>query len=171
VGIKDLIGRVRLRWGHDVLLGLGLWVVIFPVFLGGALLASRLVYATLEPPLYPGQVGGRTLPLWGMIFSFASVVLWSATEETSYQGYVLPRLEVLARRPWKAIVLVGFWWALQHSFLPLVLEWRWVVFRFLAFLPGVLLLMLVYRRIRRLAPLIIAHWPMDILALLMTLKL
>jgi len=171
IGITHLIGRVRLRWGHDVWLGLGLWLVIFPVFMGGALLASQVVYGSFQPPVYPGQVGERSLPLWGVIFSFASIVLWSPTEETSYQGYVLPRLEVLTGRPWKAVLLVGLWWTLQHCFIPLLLDWRWIVFRFLGFLPGVLLLIVAYRRIRRVSPLIVAHWPMDLAGLLMTLRL
>jgi len=47
-------------------------------------------------------------------------------------------------------------------------DWRYLVFRFLTFLPGVLLLILMYMRTRRVAPLIIAHWPMDISAALMT---
>jgi hypothetical protein len=169
--ITDLFGRVRLRWGHDVLLGLGLWLAILPVFMLGAMLASELIYGSLQPPLYPGQVGERVLPLWAVIYSFASVVLWSATEEASYQGYVLPRLEALTGRPWRAVLLVGLWWACQHSFLPLILDWRWVIFRLLAFLPGVLLLIVAYRKIRRLTPLVVAHWPMDIAALLMTLRL
>jgi hypothetical protein len=32
----------------------------------------------------------------------------------------------------------------------------------LAFLPGVCVLLLLYARIRRLAPLAIGHWPMDV---------
>ena len=169
LGIAELFGRVRLRWGHDILLGLGLWLVIFPAFLLAAPLASVLVYGSLQPPAYPGLLLGRVLPTWAVIYSLVSIVLWSPTEETTYQGYVLPRLEVLTGRPWAAVLLVGFWWAVQHCFVPLILDWRYVVWRFLGFLPGVILLMVAYRRIRRLSPLIVAHWPMDIAAVLMTL--
>ncbi|PYX32599.1 MAG: hypothetical protein DMG77_03445 [Acidobacteria bacterium] len=75
-----------------------------------------------------------------------------------------------ARSRWIAISIVGFWWALQHSFLPLILDWKYVAWRFLAFLPGVVVFMLSYLKLRRLLPLIVAHWPMDILAILITLK-
>jgi len=51
---------------------------------------------------------------------------------------------------------------------PFVSDWRYLLFRFLAFLPGVLVMMFVYLRIRRLAPLIFAHWPMDIAVSIMT---
>jgi hypothetical protein len=43
-----------------------------------------------------------------------------------------------------AFLLVGFWWAAQHSFLRLVFDWRFMLWRFLAFLPGVLALMVLY---------------------------
>jgi membrane protease YdiL (CAAX protease family) len=40
----------------------------------------------------------------------------------------------------------------------------------LVFLPGVLVYMAIYLRTRRLAPLIIAHWMMDLTAVFMTLS-
>jgi len=81
---------------------------------------------------------------------------------------VLPRLQALTGRTWMAVGITGFWWAAQHCALPFFFDWRYLVFRFLAFLPGVLVAMLLYLRTRRLAPLIIAHWPMDIVAAIMT---
>ena len=42
--LRDLLGPVRLRGGHDVFLGLGLFVLIFPFFLGGIVLAQKLLY-------------------------------------------------------------------------------------------------------------------------------
>jgi len=65
---------------------------------------------------------------------------------------------------------VAFWWALQHSFIPFIVEWRYVIWRFLFFLPGVLVFLLIYVRIRRLPPLILAHWAMDLMAAIFTLK-
>ena len=40
----------------------------------------------------------------------------------------------------------------------------------MAFVPGVFATILVYLRTRRLAPLIVAHWMMDILGMLMTTR-
>jgi len=60
---------------------------------------------------------------------------------------------------------------LQHTVLPLVLEWRLCMFRFLQFLPLVLVMQLVYLRTRRLPRMIVMHWPMDLLAARMTLAL
>jgi hypothetical protein len=89
----------------------------------------------------------------------------------TYQAYVMPRLQALSGRTWVAFVIVGFWWAGQHAALSFIPDLRFIAFRFLAFLPGVLVMMAIYWRTRRLAPLIVAHWPMDILgSLMMTVR-
>jgi membrane protease YdiL (CAAX protease family) len=46
-----------------------------------------------------------------------------------------------------------------------------ILYRFLAFLPGVLVFLAVYLKTRKLAPLIVAHWMMDICGAVMTLSL
>jgi len=172
IRLRDLIGRLRLRWGRDLFLGAAMFVLVFPFFILGAASATRIVYGGGHPPSFEGLADARVLPLWGIIYSFSLWwLIWSPTEEMTYRGYALPRLEVLCRKPWLAYGIVSFWWALQHSFLPFIVDWRLVVWRFLAFLPGVVLLLLPSLKIRRLAPFIFAHWPMDILAAYMTLKL
>jgi hypothetical protein len=172
IAIRDLIGKVRLRWGRDILGGIGLFLLIFPVFVGGSFVSSLLIYGSWDPRRNLDLLGVRTLPLWGVVYSFA--VWWlisAATEETTYQGYVLPRVEALSGRLWVAVVIVVFWWTLQHCALPLVPDLKYLAFRFVAFLPGVTLLTLIYLRIRRLPPIIMAHWPMDLGAVIMTLTL
>ena len=171
IRLRDLIGRVRLRWGRDLFLGLGCYLLIFPFFGVAFPAASRLVYGAPRLPMYAGTLMERALPLWAVIYSFSVWwLIWSPTEEMTYQGYALPRFEVLCKNRWMAVGIVGFWWALQHSFFPFILDWRYVAWRFLAFLPGVVVSTLVYLRLRRLPPLILAHWPMDIVAVFYTLK-
>jgi membrane protease YdiL (CAAX protease family) len=170
IGIRGLIGKVNLRWGRDIFLGFGLFVLVFPVFMGGSFVSSLLVYGSWDPQRNLYLLGVRSLPLWGVVYSLA--VWWiisAATEETTYQAYALPRIRALSGRSWIAVVTVVFWWSLQHCALPFVPDWKYIVFRFVAFVPGVLLLTLIYMRTRRLPPLIVAHWPMDLGAVLMTL--
>jgi len=57
---------------------------------------------------------------------------------------------------------------LRAAALPFIPDWRYLLFRFLTFLPGVLILIMFYVRTRRVAPLIVAHWPIDIAAALIT---
>lgn len=171
IRLRDLIGRVRLRWGQDVLLGIGCLLLIFPVFAVAFPAASQIVYGASHPAMYPGLLSARILPLWGVIYSLSLFwLVWSTTEEMTYNGYALPRLEALCGNRWIALAIVGACWALQHSFIPFVLDWRYVVYRFISFLPGVIVFGLLYLRLRRLPPLVVAHWTMDISAILYTLQ-
>jgi hypothetical protein len=171
IRLRDLIGHVRLRWGRDVFLGIGLFVLVFPFFILGAASATRIVYGSGQPPSFAGLADRRVLPRWGIIYSFSLWwLIWSPTEEMTYRGYAFPRFEVPVRNRAAAIGLVSFWWTLQHVFLPFILDWKLVLWRFLTFLPGVVLLLLPSLKIRRLGPFVFAHWPMDIVAVFMTLK-
>ncbi|MFZ1138953.1 MAG: CPBP family glutamic-type intramembrane protease [Candidatus Sulfotelmatobacter sp.] len=171
IRLRDLIGRVRLRWGRDFFVGVGCLLLVLPFFALGFPAARWLIYGSTHPPTFAGMLSARVLPLWGVAYSLSAWwLVWSPTEEMTYNGYALPRIEVLSGGRWKAVAIVGFWWALQHSFLPFILDWQYVAGRFFAFLPGVVAFLLIYLRLRRLPPLILAHWAMDISAVFFTLQ-
>jgi hypothetical protein len=170
IRLRDLIGPVHMRRGHDLWLGLGFYLLIFPFFLGGGYFAQKVLYGSSGDSPLKYLVHPHPLPIWAIVYSLTLWwIIWSPTEETTYQAYVLPRLQALTGRTWIAVVIVGFFWTVQHCALPFVPDWRYILFRFLAFLPGILMLMLVYLRTRRLAPLIVSHWPMDIVAAMMNM--
>jgi membrane protease YdiL (CAAX protease family) len=166
--IRDLLGPLP-RW--LVPKGIACFLLIFPFFLLGGPLASWIVYHSWQAPIPAGEIFGRHLPLWGVLYSLLIWwPIWSVTEEFTYQGYLASRFAALSRHRWVPYCLVGFWWALQHSLLPFELNWRLILWRFLAFVPGTLVFLAVYLRTRRLAPLIVAHWMMDLSAAVMTLS-
>jgi uncharacterized protein len=161
--LRDLFGPIRLRRGRDVLLGFGYFFLIFPFFLVGGTLAHRLLYGTASADPGSYLVQPHFVPLWALVYSLSLWwMIWSPTEEMTYQGYALPRLQALSGKTWIAFAVVAFWWTGQHTALAFIPDFRFIAFRFLAFLPGVLVMMIIYWKTRRLAPLIIAHWPMDI---------
>lgn len=172
IRLRDLFGPIRLRYGRDVFVGIGYFLLIFPLFLIGGTVFHKLLYG-----LSPEDAGAyltqpHAMPLWAVVYSLSLWwIIWSPTEEATYQAYTLPRLRALTGRTWVAFSVVGFVWAFQHSLLPFVADWRFILFRTLAFAPGVLAMMAIYWRTRRLAPLIVAHWPMDIAGALMTMVL
>jgi hypothetical protein len=169
IRLRDLFGPIRMRRGHDLLLGLVYYLLVFPFFLGGNYVARILLYGSNVTTLNSYLVRSHTLPLWATVYSLTLWwMIWSPTEETTYQAYALPRLQALTGRTWIALLMVGFWWTAQHCALPFVPDGRFLLYRFLSFLPGLLIMMLLYLRTRRLAPLIIAHWPMDIAAAIIT---
>jgi uncharacterized protein len=164
IGFRDLIGTVRFRHAHDLWLGLGYYLLVFPVFLASGWLARKWLFASASD-LNRYLVHAHAAPLWAVLYGLSIWwILWSPTEEATYQAYCLPRLEVLTGRTWAAMLIVGFWWTAQHCALPFIPDWRYLAYRFVAFSPGVICLMLLYLRTRRLMPLIFAHWPMDIAA-------
>jgi hypothetical protein len=168
IRLRDLIGPMRLGFGNDIFLGLGYFALVFPLFLLGGVLFHKLLYgaSSVDPGAYVMQP--HPVPFWAVIYSVSLWwIVWSPTEEATYQAFALPRIRAITGRTWVAFVAVGFVWAFQHSLLPCVLDWRYIAFRTLAFAPGAFALMAIYWRTRRLAPLIVAHWPMDIAGALM----
>jgi hypothetical protein len=169
IRLRDLIGPIRMRWGRDILFGLGILALSIPLFIAGGYLAAWVAYGSIAKAPLEFLWQRHTLPLWATVYSLT--VWWiiqSATEEMTYQGYALPRLEALTGRTGIAFTIVGFWWALQHCMIPFIPDWRYLAYRFVMMLPVLTMMMLVYLRIRRLSPLIVAHWSMDLAGAILT---
>jgi len=167
IRLSDLLSFQRQHLGRDLLLGLGF--IILYIFLAtiGGIFSGLLYYGAAPAPAIMVP-----LPLWGTLYSLIVwPILWAFAEEMTYQGYALPRLEVLSGRAWLAVIIVGFGWALQHSALPLMADWRWAAYRFASSLLIGIVLPIIYLRTRRLLPFIIAHWAANFVAVLMTVVL
>lgn len=76
-------------------------------------------------------------------------------------GYLVPRFQVLCRGTTLAIAIVAFVWSLQHAFMPLTFDARFMAFRLLSPVPESIFVTLLYLRLRRLLPLAISHALMD----------
>jgi membrane protease YdiL (CAAX protease family) len=83
-------------------------------------------------------------------------------ELPTYFGYSITRIEALTGRTWWALSLAAFWLAAQHIALPLVFDGKFILWRFLAFIPLALVVGLIYLRTRRLLPLMITHGLIDL---------
>jgi uncharacterized protein len=172
IRLADLIGIQRKKLRRDILIGIGILVVMFPVvMIGGALLSGLIVYGTLQPA-QTAVLMARPLPLWAALYSRTIWwLIWSATEEMTYNGYALPRLEVLlGGRTWLAVGIVTLFWAFQHSFLPLVFDAKMFLYLGIQMLPLVIVTQLIYLRFRRLPPMIILHWGMDFFSVMYLIK-
>ena len=88
-------------------------------------------------------------------------VIWGFTEQMTYNGYLLPRFQVLGRRTVVAVAIVAFAWSLQHSFMPMTFDPRFMLYRLLAAVPNTLFQTILYLRLRRIIPFAIAHALMD----------
>lgn len=162
IRLLDLVGFVKGKLKTEVPLGLGLFIIIFPVAIfGGGSLAQLIVYGKIGPE-FPENTFTHTLPLLALLYiRILWWPIWSATEEMTYNGYALPRLIAMTQSRWLSVAIVAFFFALQHSFLMLA-GWQFGFYTFLTFLPLSVAMLVAYLRIRRLPPLIVAHWLMDL---------
>lgn len=162
--LSDLVGLQRSRLARDTLIGFAYAAGILPFAILGGSLGTMLIYGSS-----PGPIPIGPLPFAGALYSLLVwPVLWAITEEVTYLGYVLPRLERLTGRTSVAFLMVVFFWSIQHCAMPLRLDLRFVLWRAITSLPVVAVLSLVFIRTRRLLPLILAHWTADALAVLVT---
>jgi hypothetical protein len=159
IGLIDLVGFDRTRLTRDVLFGFALIPVSLALILGGVYSTAWLVYGTLTPPYLFG-FGRLPLPaaLYGVIvFPF----IWGLTEQMTYNGYLVPRFQVVFRSTTRAVALVAFVWSFQHVVMPFTFDAKYILFRLFSPVPYALFQTLVYLRLRRLIPFAIAHACLD----------
>ena len=157
IGLFDLVGFERARLVRDALLGFALIPVSLVFIYGGTYAAGWIVYGTLTPPYL---LGGLPLPaaLYGvLVFPF----IWGLTEQMTYNGYLVPRFQVLCRSTSVAIAVVAFVWSMQHAFMPLTFDAKFMAYRLLASVPFSVFQTLLYLRLRRIVPFVIAHALLD----------
>jgi uncharacterized protein len=157
IRLFDLVGFERTRLVRDVLLGLAIIPVSLGFILGGTYAAGWLVYGTPSEPYFFGS-----LPLPAAVYGvLVWPFIWGLTEQMTYNGYLLSRFQVLCRSTSLAIAIVAFVWSLQHAFMPLTFDARFMAFRLVASVPHSVFVTSLFLRLRRLVPLAIAHALMD----------
>ena len=156
IGVIDLVGFARRRLLRDALLGVALIPVSLVFIFSGTYAAGWIVYRALAQPYF---LGGLPLPaaLYGVIvFPF----IWGLTEQMTYNGYLVARIQVLSGTR-MAVAVVALVWAGQHAFMPLTFDAKFMTFRLLASVPFSIFETVLYLRLRRLIPLALAHALMD----------
>ena len=112
-------------------------------------------------------------PGWAAFLFIAFPIAVALTELPAYFGYVMPRLEALKGNGEtesirknsfsKAVLLPVFFLAAQHATLPLIFDWRFIVWRVGMFLPFALLLgVALHRRPSLLPYLMVGHFFIDL---------
>ena len=161
IRLIDLICFDKKRLLKDIFFGIGIGVAGgLIMMLLSSKLAGIIAYGTLTP-VFPEGSFTRQLPLWAVLYGRSIwLIIWSPTEELIYNGYSLPRLQAALGSKWKALLLVSFSFSLMHCFLPII-NLQHALYMFIMFVPLTLFLGLMYMRFKRLTPLIVGHWLMD----------
>ncbi|EWS80958.1 CAAX protease [Brachybacterium phenoliresistens] len=145
---------VDLAWGALML------VILLIGFLASSFVANLLVYGG-APPM-PRSM--PDIPLWvGLVAVLVAPLTIAVAEEAVYRGYAQPRL---ARRTGTllAVLAVAVVFALQHAGFALTSPAD-VAAKLLATLFAGLILGALMLWTRRIAPLILGHWGLDLLLL------
>jgi hypothetical protein len=157
IRLFDLLGFEQTRLVRDAMLGFALIPVSLAFIFGGIYGAGWLVYGTLTPPYLFGHLPLPAALCGVLVWPF----IWGLTEQLTYNGYLVPRFQVLCRSTTLAVALVAFAWSLQHVFMPLTFDAKFMAFRLLSSVPNTVFQALLYLRLRRLIPFAIAHALMD----------
>jgi membrane protease YdiL (CAAX protease family) len=157
--LADLLGPGRGPLARDLLVATGLIILLMGVGVIAGTVASRLLFG---PGAVPPRIFGP-LPLWAALYSVVVwPVIWAAAEQMAYNGYAAPRLQALTGNTWPALLITNLGYGLQHIALPSLPDVRFMLYRFLPAVVVGLTMTLVYLRLRRLRPLIFAHWFADV---------
>ena len=143
-----------------------LWMILVSMVLAvGATMGLGALFYHLKTP--SGLMSLSYLPVWAMVLTLAvHPVINAFIEEMTYNGYEFPRLDGILHSSSLAVVLVTFFFSLQHIAIPFAFDAKFLLWRFLSFVPLLLFWVLIYAKMRRLPSLIIVHWFMDIFAVL-----
>ena len=116
-----------LRWAAVGLLVIAPLAVVPNMALGSVLFGDASV---------PAAIMFRPLPLWAVAVVIPLFPISIALSELpTYYAYGAPRLQASSGRRGWPLVLAASWHAVQHVALPLVFDWRFVLWRLLMFLP------------------------------------
>lgn len=133
-------------------------VSVIVILLGmGGMYLSGLIFYQKFPYLAPDMVS--PIPLWIAIINIPLLPITTAlAEDGLYLGCGVNQIN----NRYLKIIIPGFFFALQHSFIPLLLDIRFIGYRFFSFLPLTLLLAYIYDKKKNPLPIMIAHAIIDL---------
>jgi len=139
------------------------YVMLFlAAVVGGAVplyLFSYLLLGAIPPP----DTHFQALPVGYAVMAVILFPISNALVETpTYIGYALPRLQQITGRIYIPILIAGFFLALQHIFLPIVLDADYMLWRLFSFIPLAIILGIFYTKTKQLKPIVSIHFLIDL---------
>ena len=135
----------------------GMSVLIICLGMGGMYLAGFLCYGII-PYAPPMMIAPIPVPL-AVINLILLPVSTALAENSIYLGCGVNTI----KNRYLSVILPAFFFAVQHSFIPTLPDVRYMIYRFLSFLPLTILLCIIYRKNRNPLPIMIGHAVIDLL--------
>ena len=131
-------------------------LVILTVGTGGMYLAGFLCYGVI--PYLPQMMIAPIHPVLAIINIPLLPVTTALAEDGLYLGCGVNHI----RNKYAAVLVPAFFFALQHSFIPPLPDLRYMIYRFLSFLPITVILCGYYYKKRDPVPIMIGHALIDV---------
>lgn len=146
--------------GSDIVKGI---LLVLIVGMAGMYLAGFICYGVF-PYMAPMMIAPIAKPL-----AIVNVVLLPITtalaEDGLYLGYGVNRI----KNKYAATLVPAFFFALQHCFIPTLFDIRYILYRFLSFLPLTVILCRCYYKKRNPLPIMIGHALIDVSTVMLIL--
>lgn len=135
----------------------GMSVLILCLGMGGMYLAGFLCYGKIPyaPPMMIAPI-----PISLAVINLILLPISTAIAENSI--YLGCGVNTIKNR-YLSVILPSFFFALQHSFIPTLPDTRYMVYRFLSFLPLTIILCIIYRKNRNPMSIMIGHAIIDLM--------
>ena len=129
-------------------------IIVLVVGMGGMQTAGFICYN--EIPYFPVMMI-QPIPLWiALINIFVLPLTTTVAEDGIYLG-------VLNQTNSKIVLLLSiFFYAFQHSFIPFLFDFNYILYRFLSFLPLTIIMCLWYRKSKNPLPFMIGHFVINL---------
>lgn len=134
----------------------GMILLVMLVGMGGMYLSGFICYGVIP---YAAPMMIAPIPLWLAIINIPLLPVSTAlAEDGLYLGCGVNQI----KNKYAAILIPAFFFALQHSFIPTLFDLRYIIYRFLSFLPLTIILCHNYYKKRNPLPIMIGHAVIDV---------
>ena len=142
---------------------IGISVLVLVIGMTGMYLAGYFCYGIIP---YAAPMMIAPIPVWLAVMNVAILPITTAfAEDGLYLGCGVNQIQ----NKILAITMPAFFFALQHSFIPTLFDLKYIIYRFLSFLPLTLILCWHYYKKRNPLPIMVGHTIIDIATVLQIL--
>lgn len=128
------------------------------MYLAGYIFYGVIPYA---PPMLIAPI-----PLWlAVVNIFILPITTAFAEDGLYLGCGVNQI----KNKYIAVLVPAFFFALQHSFIPTLFDVRYILYRFLSFLPLTIILSWYYYKKRNPLPIMVGHTIIDVITVMQIL--
>lgn len=155
--LEGLDYRTLIQYKLNFINILMITLLMLSVGVGGMYIFGLVIYGYIPTILI------QPIPIWiAVINTILLPITIVFAELPLYYGYSYNKINEHTGNKYFAMGYIVFFYALQHSFIPLLFDWKYILFRFFSFVPLMIVLSVIYSKKKVLTPLMIGHGILDL---------